>query len=180
VPLNDRGRWQAARLAQALAGEALAAVYSSPLARAVDTARAIATAHGLAVRPDQGLIEMDIGDLDRMTFADVRDRYPGLLEAWTGPDGPQQAMPGGERLVDVQERAWDAVQRIARDHPRGTVVAVTHNFVILTVLATALKIPLSEFRRLRHAVAAISELDVTPGRARIVRINDTCHLEEGG
>ncbi len=180
VPLNERGVWQAGRVAEALAGESLAAVYSSPLARTLDTARAIAGRHALEVQVEGGLIEMDIGEADGLTFTEMRARFPGLLEAWIGPEGPRQPMPGGERLVDVQQRAWEAVQQIAARHPDQSVCAVTHNFVILTVLATILKIELADFRRLRHAVAAISELDVTLRGIRIVRMNDTCHLEGGG
>lgn len=180
VPLNERGVWQAGRVADALAGEHLAAVYSSPLARTLDTARAIAGRHGLEVRVEGGLIEMDIGEAEGLAFAEMRVRFPGLLEAWTGPDGPQQPMPGGERLVDVQRRAWEAMQQIAAGRFGQSVCAVTHNFVILTVLAAVLKIELADFRRLGHAVAAISEIDVTPRSARVVRMNDTRHLEGGG
>ncbi len=177
VPLNERGRWQAGRLALALATEPLVAVYSSPLARALETAKAIAQVHSLEVQIDEGLIEMDIGQAEGLTFSEIGERFPGLLEAWVGPEGPFQPMPGGERLADVQERAWDAVGRIAARHPGAVACAVTHNFVILTVLATVMKIGLADFRRLRHAVGAISELDIAPTGTRIVRLNDTCHLE---
>jgi broad specificity phosphatase PhoE len=180
VPLNERGRWQAERLALALASEPLVAVYSSPLARALETAQAIAEVHSLDVQVEAGLIEMDIGQAEGLTFSEMRERFPGLLEVWAGPEGPFQPLPGGERLVDVQQRAWDAVGRIAARHPGEVACAVTHNFVILTVLATVMKISLADFRRLRHAVGAISELDITPARARIVRLNDTCHLEDAG
>jgi len=180
VPLNERGRWQAERLALALASEPLVAVYSSPLARALETAQAIAEVHSLDVQVEAGLIEMDIGQAEGLTFSEMRERFPGLLEVWAGPEGPFQPLPGGERLVDVQQRAWDAVGRIAARHPGEVACAVTHNFVILTVLATVMKIGLADFRRLRHAVGAISELDITPARARIVRLNDTCHLEDTG
>jgi len=180
VPLNEIGRSQAARLAEALAAEPLKAVYSSPLQRALDTARPIAARHGLEVQVDAGLIEMDIGELDGLAFADVRERYPGLLESWLGRDGPGQPMPGGERLVDVQERSWRAIEAIAERHPDEAVCAVTHNFVILSALARALGMDLADFRRVRHAVAAISILDFRADRVRVVSINDTCHLGPEG
>lgn len=179
VPLNERGRWQAQRLALALAREPIAAVYSSPLSRAMDTAWPIARQHGLEVQPEPGLIEMDIGQAEGLTFAQVRARYPGLLEAWLSTEGPRQPMPGGERLLDVQARAWEAVQRIAARHPQEFVVAVSHNFVILSVLVQALGMELASFRRIRHAVAAVSVLDLRDGRARLIRLNDVCHLQEG-
>ena len=177
VPLNERGRWQAQRLGAALAHEPLAAVYSSPLSRALDTARPIADAQGLDVQTEPGLREMDIGEAEGLTFAEVRARFPGLLEAWAGADGPSHAMPGGERLVDVQGRAWETIQAIAARHPEEAACVVTHNFVILSILTTVLGIELASFRRLRHSVAAISVLEFRPGRARVLALNDSCHLD---
>jgi broad specificity phosphatase PhoE len=178
--LNERGRWQAGRLAEALAGEPLSTVYSSPLLRTLHTAEAIADKHGLPVQIEPRLIEMDIGEADGMTFAEVRTRFPGLLEAWVAPDGPERPMPGGERLLDVQRRAWKTVQHLASVHPEQSVCVVTHNFVILSILASALGVDLAHFRRLRHSVAAVSVLDIRADRARLQRLNDTCHLEDAG
>ena len=179
VPLNERGALQAEQLAAALRREPLAAVYASPLRRALETARPVAGAHGLEVTVEERLIEMDIGELDGLTFAEVRMRYPGLLEEWMSGPGPNMPMPGGgERLVDVQERAWTAVTELAARHgEEEAVAAVTHNFVILSLLTKVLGIELSQFRRLQHAVAAVSVVDFTSKRTLVVRMNDTCHLE---
>jgi broad specificity phosphatase PhoE len=176
VPLNDTGRWQAGRLGRALAAQPLAAIYSSPLVRTMDTARAIAGGHALEVQVEPGFVEMDIGEMDGLAFAEVRSRYPTVLDSWASENGPETPMPGGERLLDVQHRAWDALHTISVHHPNETVCIVTHNFVILSLLATVLKIDLAHFRRLRHGVAAISILDVDTERIRVVRLNDTCHL----
>jgi broad specificity phosphatase PhoE len=179
VPLNEQGILQVERLAKALSREPLAAVYASPLRRTLETARAVAAPHGLEVAVEERLIEMDIGELDGLTFADVRARYPGLLEEWMSGPGPSMPMPGGERLVDVQERAWAAVTELAERHPAAAVAAVTHNFVILSLLTKVLGMELSQFRRLRHAVAAVSVVDFTPAWTLLVRMNDTCHLDGG-
>ena len=179
VPLNERGRWQAERLADALRGEPLAAVYSSPLRRTLDTAGGIAAAHGFEVVVEERLIEMEIGEVDGMPFDEVRSRYPEFLAMWASAEGPRVPMPGGERLVDVQERAWSAVTELAARHGEEAVAAVTHNFVILSLLTKVLGIELSQFRRLQHAVAAVSVVDIAPGRTLLVRMNDTCHLEGG-
>ncbi len=178
VPLNENGRKQATQLSAALSGEPIVAVYSSPLARAVETAGPIAAAHRLPVEIEPTLIEMDIGDLDGLTFAQVRERYPRLLELWTSADGPNERMPGGEALQDVQRRAIEAVRRIAQRHADATACVVTHNFVILAVLADVLGIDLAGFRRLRHNVAAITTLELSRGRWRVVRLNDCCHLRD--
>jgi broad specificity phosphatase PhoE len=177
VPLNERGISQVERLGRALKDEPLTAIYSSPLARTMATANAVAKPHGLEVQIEDRLIEMDIGEIDGLTFTEVGKRYPGLLETWMSEEGPGTAMPGGERLMDVQERVWSAANDLATRHSKEEVAAVTHNFVILTLLARVLGIELSQFRRLRHSVAAISVLDFRPGRLMVVRLNDTCHLQ---
>ena len=179
VPLNERGLQQAGQLATALGREPLAAVYSSPLRRTLDTAQVIAAARGLEVSVEERLIEMDIGELDGLTFAEVRERYPGLLEEWVSGPGPRMPMPGGERLVDVQERAWSVATELAGRYADQSVAAVTHNFAILSLLTKVLGMELSQFRRLRHAVGAISVIDFGANSAVVVRMNDTCHLEGG-
>ena len=176
VPLNARGEQQATTLGIAFRGEPISAIYTSPLSRALRTAQSIAEPLGLSAQIKPGLVEMDIGEADGLTFLELRERFPGLLETWVSDDGPNHPMPGGERLVDVRKRAWDVVQSLAAIHPNDHVCAVTHNFVILTILTTALGSDLASFRRLRHEVAAISVLDIGPTRVRIKRMNDTCHL----
>lgn len=177
VPLNERGLRQAQRLSEALASERLAAIYASPLSRAQQTAEAIAGPHGLAPVTEEGLIEMDIGELDGLTFAEIRERHPGLLEQWASPQGQATALFGSESLADVQNRAWQALESLGRRHQDETVCAVTHNFVILSVLTRALGVDLAHFRRLRHGVAAMSVMDLRDGRARVLRMNDSCHLD---
>ena len=177
VPLNQRGKWQAERVGRALAREPLTAVYSSPLRRTLDTARALAAPHDLTVQIEQGLIEMDVGEADGLTLAEVGSRFPDLLKKWSSEEGPNEPMPGGDSLVDVQERAWPAVQDIAARHADEAVAAVAHNFVILSLLVRVLGIRLTQFRRLRHSLAAISVVDFLPARALLIRMNDTCHLE---
>lgn len=176
VPLTETGIEQARRLGEALAEDPIVAVYSSPLQRAMGTAKAIADVQGLDVVVDEGLIEMDIGEMDGLTYAAIREAHPGFLEKWAGAEGPEHAMPGGERLIDVAERSWYTVVRLGQRHQDATVVAVTHNFVILTLLARVMGIELANFRRLRHGVAAISILDVRYDRARVLSMNDACHL----
>jgi broad specificity phosphatase PhoE len=180
VPLTEKGRLQAQALADALAGEEIAAVYSSPLRRAFETAAAIAAPHGLDVVDDEGLTEMDVGELDGLTFREMRERHPEFVSRWLGDEAGTLAMPGGESLQDVQSRAAEAARRICERHEGETAVAVTHNFVIHALLCEALNMSLCDFRRLRHDLAATSLLDVRGGRMIVVQMNDTCHLEARG
>ena len=177
APLNETGLRQAAALEFALASEKIAVIYASPLRRTMATAEAIAGPHGLSVTADGRLIEMDIDELEGMTGAEMVKQHPDLMENWGGAKGPTNRMPGSEdRLVDVQARARAAIEEMLAGHPDETVVAVTHNFVILGTLAWLIGIQLADFRRLRQSVAAISRLELRPGHAQVITLNDTCHL----
>ena len=185
VPLTERGRLQAQALAHALvrpdaASAPIAAIYASPLQRALATATPLAEALGLPVQVAPGLIEMDIGEMEGLTFDQVRERYPDFLRDWLSDRLADVPMPGGETLRQVQERAWAALEAIRDRHPDATVAAVTHNFVILTVLCRVLELPLAHFRRLRQDLAGVSIVNLTPERRLLLLLNDRCHLEAEG
>ena len=176
VPLNATGLRQAEALGRALSGERLAVVYASPLARASRTAEAIAGLHDLEVVIDGGLIEMDVGEMDGLPLTDVREKFPGFLERWLGPEGWNERMPGGERLIDVRDRAGAALSAIVKRHEGDRVCLVSHNFVILSLLTQFMGLELAGFRRLRHSVAAITRVEWRHGAPMVVSLNDTCHL----
>jgi broad specificity phosphatase PhoE len=180
VPLNERGRLQAGAVARSLLRQSIGAIYSSPLQRALDTARAVGDAAGLGVEVDEGLVEMDVGEIEGATFEVMRKRYGDLLRRWFSPEVGDVPMPGGESLRDVQDRAWAAIQGMRERHPEDTVLAVTHNFVILTLLCRALGLPFAQFRRFRQHLAATTTLDVRDDYIILRRLNDTCHLEPEG
>jgi broad specificity phosphatase PhoE len=177
VPLSATGRAQAAGLAAALRGERLVAVYTSPLARALATARAVAAPHGLPAWTCEGLRELDHGACEGLTPAELAVRFAPLLAAWRRTPADVE-LPGGESMRAVERRAAAEVARIAARHAaHDRVAVVTHNLVILALTTRALGWPLDRFRELRVDTAAISVLDVTPdGRATPVVLNETAHL----
>ena len=179
VALNERGRAQAAAAAASFPA-APAAIYASPLRRAVEMAEEISAVVAVPVTIDRALIEMDIGEMEHMRGAELRERYPEFLARWLSADCGEARMPGGETLVEVQERAWSSVLEMEARHGGEEVVAVTHNFVILTLLCRALNLPLAEFRRLRQALAAKTVIDVRPERSTLLQLNDMSHLIAAG
>src|SRR3972149_3685814 len=100
----------------------------APLRRALETAEAIAAVHGLPVEVDEALTEMDVGEMEGLTAAEMRGRYGDFLRRWFSDGAGGLAMPGGESLQQVQDRAWAAVNSLRAPHPEGTVVAVSHHF----------------------------------------------------
>ena len=176
VPLNERGVEQADLLGDSLASEAITAIYSSPLQRAMATAAPLAKSLDLTVEIEDGLIEMDVGEVENQTFAELAERFPDFLREWRSERVADLCMPGGESLRQVQERAWSAIQTIRNDHADQTVAVVTHNFVILTLLCRVMGIDLSHFRRVRQDLAAVSEIRMDAEQAVVLRMNDRCHL----
>ena len=175
APLNQMGHSQAQALARRLSSKDLAAIYSSPQTRAMQTATPIADAQNLPVRTMEGLRELDIGELDGLQAPDLRDRYPHILEQWRINVGAL-TMPGGESIVELQERSWSAILHIRDNHSEGTVAAVSHNFAIQSILLRALGMDLRNFQRIRQDLAAITELDFTNGDPVLRSLNDRCHL----
>jgi len=184
VPLNARGITQARAVASSFARRP-DAVYASPLQRALSMATMIGAHTHTDVTIEDDLIEMDVGEMEHLTGDELRARYPAFLRVWMSDECADARMPGGETLREVQTRAWGAIERIAAAHVRGTVVAVTHNFVILTLVCRALGLPLSGFRRMRPTVGSKTVIEVRPGTppagaSRLLRFNDTAHLARAG
>ena len=187
LEMNEKGRKQAGALSQAFSSQKVQAIYASPLKRARDTARLIAEPHGLEVLTLHGLRELDAGEVDGLTYEEMRTHYGDFFEKWM-EDCSTVRPPGGCTLDELQERAWSAVQEILARHdqpsaeagPRedGIIIAVTHFFPILSILCKALGLDLSECRRMRLDLASTCTLDFEPSRVVLVSMNNTCHLRE--
>jgi broad specificity phosphatase PhoE/ribonuclease HI len=177
-PLTERGlaqgRAAAARLA-AWVRSPITAVLSSPLSRARVTAAAVASALGLPVVIEDGLIETDFGAWDGYTFAEVQQRWPAELTAWLG--SPDVAPPGGESFTDVQVRVGRARERILTAYPGQPVVVVSHVTPIKLLLREALDASPAMLYRLHLDIAGLSIIDWYADGAAVVRlVNDTSHL----
>lgn len=176
IDLNEKGRKQAERLALALKDEKVAAIYSSPLRRARETADEIARFHHLEVVTDDALKELDAGELDGLTFQEMMERYGEFLKEWM-KGLPSLKMPGGESIAELQQRAWPAVERIVSDHPDGVVTLVNHSFAIVSIVSKALGMSLANFRRLRLNIASITIINFGKRGTSLLLFNDTCHLK---
>jgi broad specificity phosphatase PhoE len=159
-PLTERGRWQALQLAHALAPLALAAVYTSPLTRAVETAVPIAHAHGLSHTSDLRLVEAAMGTWEGLRRADILARSPedaAHHQRWESD--PTCAPPGGESFADMQARVVTCVQDLAERHAGASVVVVSHVGPIKALLCAALAVPLAAARRMFLDSATVSVID---------------------
>jgi probable phosphoglycerate mutase len=125
-PLNDAGRSQAGELAERLAGDGIAAIYSSDLARASETARVVADRLGLGVVEDPRLREIDVGSWSGLTRAEVEQRFPEGYARWLGGEIGHD----GETREQLTSRVVAAVETIAAEHPDRTILVVTHGGTI--------------------------------------------------
>src|SRR2546421_444789 len=135
--LTERGLAQARELARALADEPIAAVYSSDLGRAVDTAAEVAKLHHLAVTTDERLREIDTGAWTGKGRAEITAEFPGGLEAWaTQPTSMR--LPNGETLFEAQTRALAFFAQRMPAHAAQTVVVISHGAIGQTILVNAM------------------------------------------
>ena len=175
--LSERGRWQADRVAAALAGEGIEAIFASDLARAFDTARAIASRLGLPITSDASLRERSFGVFQGFTYAEIDARWPAEAARWRRhePDfGPEQ----GEILHEFSARAVAACTRIAASQAGRTIAIVSHGGVLDCLYRAASGIELAAPRTWELGNATINRLLYTPRGFTLVGWSDTAHLED--
>jgi broad specificity phosphatase PhoE len=179
IPLNDVGRAQAQALALALKVKKLTAIYSSPLKRALETARSIKAYHPTTpVIEESGLAEMDLGEFDGMEAQQWVERYPDYYALWKEKPSVIK-MPKGESLKEVQARALKTLETICKRYKPGSqLVFISHNFVIVTLLCHACGKPLDLFRELRQETAALNTLYKQGGHLWAESVNDRSHIDK--
>jgi broad specificity phosphatase PhoE/ribonuclease HI len=177
VLLSHQGLLQAIATAARVTTVAseVAAVVSSPLARCVATAEKIAADTKSPVRVVPDLIECDFGEWEGLTFSEVRERWPDLLDTWLA--STSSAPPGGESFEDVAVRVRAAVSALLAEFSGQTVVVVSHVTPLKLTLRDALAAGDAFLYRLFLDPAGISIVDMWPDGGVAVRtINDTAHL----
>lgn len=176
VPLNDTGRWQAERLAQALAAEGLEALYASDLSRAQETAAIVARALDLPLAPHRGLRERHFGRFQGHTHAEVERLWPQDAQRWRRRE-PDFSPPQGERLVDFYDRCVGAARELAARHPGQTIALVAHGGVLDCLYRAATRQPLDAPRAWSIANASVNRLLHTSEGFSLLAWGDTGHLD---
>jgi len=149
-PLNQTGRAQAAELAAALAAEPLAAIYSSPLRRALETAEILAVPHGLEPVTVDALREVDVGSWEGLTRAEIEQRFPEQFARWLDY---QAGWEDGESYEEMGRRVIAGLLELAAAHEGERILAVSHGGPVRGVYALADGITHSEARRRGPVVA---------------------------
>ena len=174
LALDARGREEVAALARRLARVSFAAIYSSPLERTRETARAIAETRALPVRELPALIELDFGEWTGRKLSeldgDARWRRFNAQRSTT-------RIPGGETMLEVQARAVDGLLALVASHAGERVLIASHGDVIRALVCYAFGMPLDFFARIEIAPASITCLELGEHAPRVTRLNDCAHLE---
>ena len=179
IGLNPRGRSQARETAVAMADWGHTVVYASPLARTMQVAQEISKLNGMPVIAVEGVKELDLGDVEGVTGGEMRSLWPGIYAAWR--ENPATVlMPNGESLAQLQERTWRAWLELEAAHAENdSLVLVSHNFAIRTLVAKLLGMPLSNFHRMVLALSSISIIESDGRGRRLISYNSTSHLSAG-
>ena len=168
VHLNETGRRQAAELAALLADQPIAAIYSSPLERCMETAQPLAEALGLPVQPEVGVIEVDYGSWQGGDLETLAQR-PEWKAVQHYPS--QFRFPGGETLREVQCRAVEVMESMRAHHPNQVVAIFSHGDIIRTTVAHYLGVPIDLFQRVEISPASLSVIAFFGHRPVVLTLN---------
>ncbi|MDP8958091.1 MAG: MSMEG_4193 family putative phosphomutase [Actinomycetota bacterium] len=175
IALSEEGRRQAEEVGRWLAGLPVSAVYASPIERALQTASAIASPHGLEVELLEGMMEADYGEwagrrLDELAATDLWRRVQ-VAPSWA-------RFPQGESLREMQARAVQALEGLVEAQRGRLVVVVSHADVIKAAVAHFIGLHLDLFQRLVISPASVTAVGVGATGPVLLKLNATGGLDE--
>jgi broad specificity phosphatase PhoE len=172
IPLSPRGHEQAERLARWASSAHLTAIWVSPLVRARQTAEPSERATRLTAHVDPRLEELDFGQGEGLTRADIERSFPEAFAAFEA-DPAAHPLPGGENPRHAAERAISCFREIVRTHSSGRVLVITHNTLMRLALCGLIGVPLSQYRSLFPSIinGALMEIRINGDRTSLLRFN---------
>jgi broad specificity phosphatase PhoE len=173
VYLNAAGIAQAARLAERLARVPLAAIYSSPMERALDTARPVALHHGLEIQESDALVEINFGEWTGRSFSELEGE-----RKWQQFNSFRSGtrIPGGELMLEVQTRVVTELEHIRERYREETVAVFSHGDPLKAAVAYYAGIPLDLSLHMELSPASVSVITVNDDGPKILLLNDTGEL----
>ena len=175
IPLNDTGLWQAERTGTFFADKGVSAIYSSPLARARQTASKISEASRVPVKVDDAFIDMDFGPWEGLSLAAVQRRFPQQLDTWR--KYPHRfRIQGAESLAQVRKRVRKGLQEATADGP--VVVIVTHRVICKLLALHFLGVSNRFFWKVKCDPASITLAEQTGDEIVLSMVNQTLHLQD--
>jgi 2,3-bisphosphoglycerate-dependent phosphoglycerate mutase len=176
VPLNSIGQAQALAAAKVLAREKFDAIYSSDLSRALQTAQPTATLFSMKILPEKDLRERHYGIFERLTYAEVKTRYPQDYARFEARD-PEYAFRTGESLKGFSARSVSVIAKIVNQNKDRSILVFTHGGVLDKLYRFVTGLPLSAPRDFGIPNAGLNRIEVTPAGWRIRSWAEVAHLE---
>jgi len=176
TPLAELGVRQAEATRDLLAIRPIDACFSSPLTRAVETARIVAAAHGLTPVSVDELTECDVGRWEGLDWETIRQSDPEVYRRFMG-NPAKHGYPGGESFADVALRARTAIERILTEHAGRSLLVVAHHVVNRTYLAGLLGLSPGHARQVRLDTCGISVVIREDQRGYVSTLNAAFHLQ---
>jgi broad specificity phosphatase PhoE len=179
TPLSARGRNQAQATARVLKSESITAIYSSDLARAIETAQPLARLTGLPINSTNAFRERDVGVMEGLTFEDAAQQHPEQYAALLRRDF-EYVLSGGESYRQLLDRARQKLDEIIDENRGGRIVVFSHTGTICILalhLMGALDAPELKPVWISSANCGIARFELRDdGFVRVLAINDTNHL----
>lgn len=175
IALSDTGIKQAEQLRDRLAREKIAAIYTSTLSRARNTAEIIAARHKTKITACKELRECNFGYIEGLTFREIQRLYPELAGELL--DWKAVAFPGGESLEDLDKRVASFLDRLVKHKEKETVLIVAHGGPVRLIICHLLGLGLEYWLQLNVALASISIVETYAQGAILSLLNDTSHLK---
>ncbi len=177
VPLSPFGRQQIELLGAELSKQlAFAAIYTSPLRRAVDTARELSQSGLGPLRACDSLREIDCGAVDGLPIEAVRRAHPTAWAANLRQTDEDFRWPGGESYREFRRRALSGIRQIAERHPGERVAVVTHAGVISQVIGWLHGISAARWEPFRPGNASLTTVEWSGNAGWLVSFNQRFHL----
>jgi broad specificity phosphatase PhoE len=175
VCLNEKGKLQAQQLADRFSGITLRAIYSSPLERAVETAETIARTMNLEVIKSPAFEEINFGDWTGKSFETLSSD-----ERWGRFNTHRSAtrIPGGESLLEVQDRTARELHERASQYGNASVAIVSHADVIKAAVGYFSATPIDLLHRIEISPCSVSVVALDGDMARLLTTNSTCELTQ--
>jgi len=178
VPLSREGRMQAVRLAARLSRvDDVAALYTSPLPRAWDTAAPIAKALGIEALPLPDLREIDFGEAGGLTMEEFQQRWPDLAPQWANLEDLSFRWPGGESREEFRQRSVQVMEALVWSHPGQRIIVVSHTGIVCGYLAHIFLGNAGLWQQMTVRPASVSRVEVGTQEARLLLRDDVSHLD---
>jgi probable phosphoglycerate mutase len=180
IGLTETGQEQARALVRCAKREQPTLIVSSPLKRAVETARPAAEACGLDLKVDGRLHEVDFGEWEGMTIKEIHESDPAAVEKFE-EDPVRHGFPKGESITDAARRVMEVLYELDEAYAGQTVIVVAHNTVLRLGLCELLGVPLRDYRRRipRLVNVAVSEVRLSNTGGALYSLNDMRYLDYG-